>query len=73
MLSEHWEQIEAAGFYFFIAAIFFLIGMAIHDVLKSGKVPRFGRIIVWTVLFAGCAGFIAKGLVEVLWTSGGVG
>jgi len=47
--------------------------LAIKDVLKSGNVPKFGRYIVWTVLFLGCSGFIAKGLIQVFWQGAGVG
>ncbi|BAJ02006.1 DUF2788 domain-containing protein [Shewanella violacea] len=67
MLSQYMVQIEAIGLDLFFAAIFFFIGMAIHDVLKQGKVPKFGRYIVWSVLFLGCAGFIAKGMIQVFW------
>lgn len=54
-------------------AIFLLIGLAIQDVLKRGNVPRFGRFIVWLVLFLGCAGFVAKGLIEMGWEGSGIG
>ncbi len=47
--------------------------MAIHDVLKQGKVPKFGRYIVWLVLFLGCAGFVAKGIIQMTWEGSGVG
>lgn len=72
-IAEHIEQIESAGLYFFFAAIFFFIGMAIHDVLKKGNVPMFGRAVVWLVLFLGCAGFIAKGVIQVYFQSTGTG
>ncbi|QDO84003.1 DUF2788 domain-containing protein [Shewanella psychropiezotolerans] len=67
MLSQYMIQIEAIGLDLFFAAIFFFIGMAIHDVLKQGRVPKFGRIIVWSVLFLGCAGFVAKGMIQLFW------
>lgn len=70
MLSEHFEQIEALGLNLAMAALFLLIGLAIHDVLKSGKVPPFGRWAVWTVLFLGCAGFIAKGVIQAFFSGG---
>ena len=57
----------------FFVAIFLLIGLAIQDVLKRGNVPRFGRFIVWLVLFLGCAGFVAKGLIEMGWEGSGIG
>ena len=67
MLSQYMVQLEAIGLDLFFAAIFFFIGMAIHDVLKQGNVPKFGRIIVWSVLFLGCAGFVAKGMIQLFW------
>ncbi len=67
MLAQYMVQLEAIGLDLFFAAIFFFIGMAIHDVLKQGNVPKFGRIIVWSVLFLGCAGFIVKGIIQVFW------
>ncbi|MCG9696740.1 DUF2788 domain-containing protein [Shewanella sp. Isolate11] len=73
MLSQYMEQIEAIGLDLFFASLFFFIGMAIHDVLKQGKVPKFGRYIVWLVLFLGCAGFIAKGLIQMSWEGTGIG
>lgn len=40
MLSEHFEQIEALGLNLAMAALFLLIGLAIHDVLKAVKYRR---------------------------------
>ncbi|WP_042010148.1 DUF2788 domain-containing protein [Aeromonas fluvialis] len=73
MLSEHIDLIESLGLKLFLVAIFILIGLAIQDVLKRGNVPRFGRFIVWLVLFLGCAGFVAKGLIELSWEGSGLG
>ena len=73
MLSEHIDLIESLGLKLFLLAIFILIGLAIHDVLKLGNVPRFGRVIVWLVLCLGCAGFVAKGLIEMGWEGSGIG
>lgn len=67
------ELLETWGLKFFFVAIFLLIGLAIQDVLKRGNVPKFGRYIVWAVLFLGCSGFIAKGIIEALWEGAGVG
>lgn len=73
MLSQYINEFETIGLYVGLAGIFFLIGMAIQDVLKKGDVPKFGRVFVWLVLFLGCASFLAKGLIEVLWQGAGVG
>ncbi|WP_017446006.1 DUF2788 domain-containing protein [Gayadomonas joobiniege] len=63
------EQFETLSFYFALSGLFLLIGLAIRDVLKTGDVPLFGRIMVWGVLFLGCAGFLAKGLIQVFFSS----
>ncbi|WP_016955598.1 DUF2788 domain-containing protein [Catenovulum agarivorans] len=59
------EQFETLSFYLGISGLFLLIGLAIKDVLKTGDVPLFGKIMVWLVLFLGCAGFLVKGLIQV--------
>ncbi|AVQ88507.1 MULTISPECIES: DUF2788 domain-containing protein [Plesiomonas] len=73
MLYKHMETIEAIGLDLFFIVLFFFIGMAIQDVLKRGNVPPFGRRIVWLVLFLGCAGFVAKGLIQLYWEGAGIG
>lgn len=73
MLSEHIELIEAIGLNLFFLVIFFFIGMSIHDVMTKNNVPRNGKLVVYFVLFLGCAGFIAKGVIQFLWESNGVG
>ncbi|WP_054672343.1 DUF2788 domain-containing protein [Parasalinivibrio latis] len=73
MLYEHYELLEKIGLDLVFAGIFFFIGMAIRDVLNQGNVPTFGRRIVWLVLFLGCAGFIAKGIIQLVWEGAGIG
>ncbi|RUO79178.1 DUF2788 domain-containing protein [Pseudidiomarina taiwanensis] len=70
MLAEHFELIETIGTDFAIAVLFILIGLAIRDVLKKANVPKFGQWFVWLVLFLGCAGFIAKGIIQAIWEAG---
>lgn len=72
MLYEHFDLIESIGLDLLFASIFFFIGMAIKDVLKQADVPPFGRKIVWLVLFLGCAGFIAKGIIQLSWEGSGL-
>ena len=73
MLAEYFEVIEAVGLNLFFAFIFIFIGLSIHDVMKTNNVPKMGRYIVYFVLFLGCAGFIAKGIIQIVWESQGVG
>ncbi|AVJ56145.1 DUF2788 domain-containing protein [Idiomarina sp. OT37-5b] len=70
MLAEYYEQIEILATNITLGILFLLIGLAIRDVLKRSEVPKFGRFIVWLVLFLGCFGFIAKGIIQVYWESG---
>ncbi|MBU2968473.1 MULTISPECIES: DUF2788 domain-containing protein [unclassified Pseudoalteromonas] len=72
MVSKLINEFETLGLYFGLAALLFFIGMAIQDVLKKGQVPFFGRAVVWLVLFLGCSGFIAKGVIQVFWQGAGV-
>ncbi|KII76850.1 DUF2788 domain-containing protein [Vibrio renipiscarius] len=73
MLYDYMNMLESIGLDLLFAALFFLIGMAIKDVLNAGNVPPFGRRIVWLVLFLGCAGFILKGLIQLSWEGTGLG
>lgn len=73
MLSENIELIESIGLNLFFLVIFFFIGMSIHDVMTKNNVPKKGRLVVYFVLFLGCAGFIAKGIIQMVWESNGIG
>jgi uncharacterized membrane protein len=73
MLAEHFELIEAIGLNLFFIFIFGFIGLSIHDVMNKNNVTKLGKIIVYFVLCFGCAGFIAKGVIQFIWESQGVG
>jgi hypothetical protein len=73
MLAEHFVLIETIGLNLFFAFIFIFIGLSINDVMKKNDVPKVGQYVVYFVLFLGCAGFIAKGIIQFLWESQGVG
>ena len=73
MLAEHFALIEAIGLNLFFAFIFIFIGLSIHDVMEKNDVPKKGKYVVYFVLFLGCAGFIAKGVIQFIWESQGVG
>ena len=73
MLAEYLEVIEAIGLNLFFAFIFIFIGLSIHDVMKKNDVPKMGQYVVYFVLVLGCAGFIAKGLIQFFCESQGIG
>ena len=73
MLAEYIDVIEAIGLNLFFAFIFIFIGLSIHDVMKNNDVPKKGQMVVYFVLFLGCAGFVAKGIIQFVWESQGVG
>jgi len=73
MLAEHLELIETIGLNLFFLFIFGFIGLSIHDLMNKNDVPKNGRMVVYLVLFLGCAGFIVKGIIQFLWESQGVG
>ncbi len=68
---DDFEQLETLMFNLGIAGLFLFIGLAIRDVLNRAAVPRFGRFVVWLVLFLGCTGFIVKGIIQYSWEHGG--
>lgn len=72
MLYDYIDKIESIGLDLLFASVFILIGLAIKDVLNQGNVPPFGRRIVWLVLFLGCAGFVAKGIIQLSWEGTGL-
>ncbi len=72
MTPEQYALAEAIGLNLFFLGIFLFIGLAIQDVLKKGNVPKFGRVFVWLVLFLGCAGFVAKAIIQFFWESNGI-
>jgi len=47
--------------------------LSIHDVMKNNNVPKTGQYIVYFVLFLGCAGFVVKGVIQLVFESQGVG
>ncbi|MDO6445891.1 DUF2788 domain-containing protein [Colwellia sp. 1_MG-2023] len=73
MLAEHFVLIETIGLNLFFAFIFIFIGLSIHDIMNKNDVPKMGQYTVYFVLFLGCAGFIAKGIIQFIWESQGVG
>jgi hypothetical protein len=73
MLNEHYEQIEAIVLNLTLFGLFLLMVYVVYDVLKKNDVPLIGKAVVYLVLFLGAAGFIFKGIVQLVWQSNGVG
>jgi hypothetical protein len=73
MLAEHLELFETIALNLAYLFIFGFIGLTIHDVMKNNDVPKKGKLVVYFVLFLGCAGFVAKGIIQFIFESQGVG
>ena len=73
MLVDNYELIEAIVLNIGLLGLFLLMGYAIHDVLSKNNVPFMGRAVAYGVMFLGAAGFLAKGIIQVFFTSSGVG
>jgi hypothetical protein len=73
MLNEHYELIEAIVLNVTLLGLFLLMVYVVYDVLKKNNVPVIGKAVVYLVLFLGAAGFIFKGIVQLVWQSNGVG
>jgi len=66
MLSDYYEQIETIGLNLTIIGLFLLMAYVVHDVLKKNKAPLIGKVVVYFVLFLGAAGFIFKGVMQLM-------
>ena len=73
MLSEHYELFEAIALDLTLLALFILMGLAVHDVLKKNNVPLIGRVVTYGVLLLGAVGFLVKGIIQLFWQSNGAG
>ena len=69
MLAENYELIETIMLYCGLAVLFALMCFAVHDVLKRNNVPAMGKIVTYGVLGLGAMGFVAKGIIELIWLS----
>ena len=66
MLSEHYELIEAIGLNTAVTGLFLLMTYVVYDLLKKNNVPLIGKVVVYFVLFLGAAGFIFKGIMQLV-------
>ncbi|MFT6268957.1 MAG: hypothetical protein ACJAVV_001775 [Alphaproteobacteria bacterium] len=72
MSAETFQQIEAILLNVTLAALFLLMGYAIHDVMKKNDVPKIGRFVAYGVLGLGGLGFVAKGIIQLFYIGSGV-
>lgn len=72
MLAENFELIETVMLYGGLTILFGLMTFAVHDVLSKNNVPLMGRVVTYGVLGLGALGFLAKGIIELIWLSTGV-
>jgi len=73
MLVDNYELIETIVLNIGLLGLFLLMGYAIHDVLSKNNVPLIGRAVAYGVMFLGAVGFLAKGIIQIFFTSSGVG
>ena len=66
MLSEHYELIEAIGLNAAITGLFLLMTYVVYDLLKKNNVPLIGKVVVYFVLLLGAAGFVFKGIMQLV-------
>lgn len=72
MSAETYQQIESIALNVALVGLVCLMGMAVHDVLKKNNVPMLGRCVAYGVLGLGALGFLAKGIIQLLYFSQGV-
>ncbi|NVK56176.1 MAG: DUF2788 domain-containing protein [Alteromonadaceae bacterium] len=72
MFAKYYEQIESIMLDLALVCLFVLMIFAVHDVLKKNDVPLIGKVVAYGVLGLGAMGFIAKGIIQLIWQSNGV-
>ena len=73
-MLQYYEQIELAMMNLALLGLFVLMALAVRDVLNKNNVPRYGKFVVYSVLFVGTLSFIAKGIFQIIWElPGGAG
>lgn len=72
MTPENYQQIETIVLNVSLIGLFVLLGLAIHDVVKKNDVPLIGRIVAYGVLGLGAAGFVAKGIIQLIYGASGI-
>ena len=72
MSPETFQHVEAIVLNVTLVLLFCLMGYAVHDVMSKNNVPKIGRYVAYGVLGLGALGFVAKGIIQVVYLSSGV-
>jgi len=72
MSSDNFQHIESIVLNITLVGLFLLMGFAVHDVMKKNDVPFIGRCVAYGVLGLGALGFVAKGIIQIIYISSGV-
>ena len=66
-MIQYYEQIELIAMNVALLGLFVLMALAVRDVLNKNDVPKYGKVVVYSVLFLGTVSFIAKGIFQIIW------
>jgi len=72
MSPETFQYVESIVLNITLVLLFCLMGYAVHDVMKKNDVPKIGRFVAYGVLGLGAMGFVAKGIIQIVYMSTGV-
>lgn len=72
MSPETFQYVESIVLNITLVLLFCLMGYAVHDVMKKNDVPKIGRFVAYGVLGLGALGFVAKGIIQLVYMSSGV-
>jgi len=72
MSPETFQYVESIVLNITLVLLFCLMGYAVHDVMKKNDVPKIGRFVAYRVLGLGAMGFVAKGIIQIVYMSTGV-
>lgn len=72
MSPEQYKLIENIVLNVCLVGLFIFMTYVVHDVLKKNNVPIAGRLVAYGVLGLGAMGFIAKGIIQLVYMNSGV-
>lgn len=71
-MVQYYKQIELIAMNITLLGLFVLMALAVRDVLNKNHVPKYGKVVVYGVLFLGTASFAVKGIIQIIWELPGV-